>query len=56
MIDARLAWKPRRNVEIAVVGQNLLGDEHVELGRSTSVGGPLNELPRGIYGTVAHIW
>ena len=55
-LDARLAWKPRKNLEFAVVGQNLIGDEHLELGRATIVGGPLNEIPRGIYGTVTLTW
>ncbi len=55
-LDARLAWKPRPNLEIAVVGQNLIGDQHLELGRASRVGGPLSEIPRGIYGTVTLTW
>ena len=55
-LDARLAWKPRRNLEFAIVGQNLIGDQHLELGRASTVGGPLNEVPRGIYGTVTLTW
>ena len=55
-LDARLAWKPRENLEIAVVGQNLIGDQHLELGRNITVGGPLNEIERGVYGTVTFTW
>ena len=28
-LDARLGWKPRRNLELALVGQNLLVGQHV---------------------------
>jgi len=31
-MDARLAWVPNRNFEIAVVGQNLLSEQHAEYG------------------------
>jgi iron complex outermembrane receptor protein len=31
-LDVRLAHRPRRGLELAVVGQNLLHDEHVEFG------------------------
>ena len=55
-LDARLAWKPRDHVEISVVGQNLIGDQHLELGRNISVGGPLNEVERGVYGQVTFTW
>lgn len=55
-IDARLAWRMRDNIEFAVVGQNLIGDQHLELGRSSTVGGPLNEVERGVYGTVTFTW
>ena len=29
-LDARLAWSPRKNLEFAIVGQNLLDDRHPE--------------------------
>ena len=43
---ARLAWKLRKNLELAVVGQNLLDSHHPENG-----GGIPVEVERGIYGT-----
>ncbi len=55
-LDARLAWKPRKGLEIAVVGQNLIGDNHLELGRNITVGGPLNEIRRGVFATVTFTW
>ncbi|MBI3119530.1 MAG: TonB-dependent receptor, partial [Candidatus Hydrogenedentes bacterium] len=33
-MDARLAWKPRKDLEIALVGQNLLAPHHEELASS----------------------
>ena len=30
--DARLAWRPRPDVELSLTGQNLFGTEHVEFG------------------------
>jgi len=31
-LDARLAWRPNKSMEVALVGQNLLEPEHVEFG------------------------
>lgn len=46
-LDARLGWRPNRNFELSVVGQNLLETQHVEfVGLS---GSPIG-IPRGIYG------
>ena len=49
-LDARLAWRPRPGFELALVGQNLLEDEHTEFqaefGRAATV------VPRGFYGQV----
>ena len=55
-LDARLAWRPRDDLVVAIVGQNLLGDRHLELGRATTVGGPLNEVRRGVYASVTYTW
>lgn len=52
-MDVRLAWKPRKNIEWAVVGQNLLDSHHREFGTNPRVGRPLVEAQRGVYSTVA---
>jgi iron complex outermembrane receptor protein len=46
-LDARLAWH-YRNVEVAIVGQNLLDDQHPEFGTI--------EIPRSIYGSLTVRW
>ena len=51
-MDVRLAWKPRENLEFAVVGQNLLDNQHPELGTSPLVRSPLVEVERSAYGMV----
>jgi iron complex outermembrane receptor protein len=50
-LDARLAWKPRDYLEFAIVGQNLLDDNHPENGSGIPI-----EVPRGLYGTVTVQW
>ena len=49
-MDLRLAYRPRKNLELAVVGQNLLQDHHQEYdgGMTTYT----DEVPRGVCGTV----
>lgn len=42
-IDTRIAWRPRRGMELALVGQNLLEAKHAEVTPSYSV-------ERGVYG------
>ncbi len=54
-LDARLAWRPRQNLEIAVVGQNLLDLHHPESGTSTALRAPLVEIQRGVYGKVTWV-
>jgi iron complex outermembrane receptor protein len=54
-MDLRLAWRPRKHLELAVVGQNLLQTAHYEFGQSLEVigtGYEVTEVPRGVYGTV----
>ncbi|MEA3212610.1 MAG: iron complex outerrane recepter protein [Chthoniobacter sp.] len=55
-MDARLAWKPRENLELALVGQNLFDNHHPELGTSLLVRSPLVEVERSIYGKVTVQW
>ncbi len=49
-LETRLAWHPTKNLEISVVGQNLLHDQHPEYGfpNATQV-----EIERSVYGKIA---
>jgi iron complex outermembrane recepter protein len=51
-MDLRLAWRPRKHLELAVVGQNLLQAYHQEF--ATIVASPelSTDVPRGVYGTL----
>lgn len=48
-LDARLAWHPTKNLEISVVGQNLLHDYHVEYGFPDST---QEAIQRSVYGKI----
>ncbi len=52
-LDLRLGWHATRNVELSLVGQNLVHDHHAEFG--TEGGAPL-EIQRGLYGKVVCRW
>ncbi len=52
-MDARLAWRPQKHLELAVVGQNLLQDHHQEFGSVQLPGYEITDVPRGVYSTVA---
>jgi iron complex outermembrane receptor protein len=52
-IDLRLAWSPRKDLEIAIVGRNLLDDQHPEFA-PTFIGTQKSEVERSVYGTV--VW
>ncbi|HLA85738.1 MAG TPA: TonB-dependent receptor [Thermoguttaceae bacterium] len=49
VMDVRLGWEPRKNLELAVVGQNLLDDHHPEFNDFFGV----TEVPAGVYGMVS---
>lgn len=49
-LDARLSWHPTRNLEISLVGQNLLHDHHLEYVIASP--NPREEIERGVYGKV----
>ena len=51
-MDARLAWKPKPNLEFTIVGQNLLDNAHPEFGTSTLVRSPIVEVQRSLYGMI----
>lgn len=48
-MDARLAWKPLKNLEVALVGQNLFFDRHQEF-IPEYVNTVPSEIPRSFYG------
>lgn len=47
-LDMRLAWKPRRDLQISLVGQNLLDASHPEVVMLNIVSTPV-EIERGVY-------
>ena len=55
-LDARLAWRPRKNLEFAIVGKNLLDSRHAEFGTNPFVRSPLVEIKRSVYATVTITW
>jgi iron complex outermembrane receptor protein len=48
-LDVRLAWNGWRQLELSLVGQNLLHDEHLEFGTPAARG----YIERGVYGKFA---
>jgi len=53
-LDARLGWKPTENWEVAIVGQNLLEDNHKEFGSSAFVATEYTRVPRGMYAQLTY--
>jgi iron complex outermembrane receptor protein len=47
-VDARLAWLPRSNIEVAVVGQSLLDDRHPEF-TTSRLGTQSTEVERSVF-------
>jgi iron complex outermembrane receptor protein len=50
-LDARLAWRPLKNLEVAVVGQNLLDDQHPEF-PADYLETEATEVERSVYGKI----
>ena len=53
--DARLAWRPLKNLELSVVGKNLFDNHHPEFISSPQgqiLGSPVVEIRRSVYGMV----
>ena len=48
-LDLRLAWRPIKNLELALVGQNLLENQHQEF-RPEQFSTTVYEVQRGVYG------
>ena len=55
-LDARLAWRPRQNLSIELVGQNLLDNHHPEFGTNAFLRSPLGEIERALYVKVTVTW
>ena len=49
-LDLRLGWRPAENVEISVVGQNLLDDQHQEWGNGLVQTDDRNLVERSVFG------
>ncbi len=49
-LNARLGWRPRKNLQFSLVGQNLQGGEHAEFAAETYNG--VIEIERSVYGKV----
>ncbi|MDY6950764.1 MAG: TonB-dependent receptor [Thermodesulfobacteriota bacterium] len=52
-LDARLSWRPKENLELSLVGQNLLDDHHPEFVPEIIDTSP-SEVERSVYGKI--IW
>jgi iron complex outermembrane receptor protein len=50
-VDAQVTWRIRPDLELAVVGQNLIDDQHGEF-RESFLNGLRTEVPRSVYGKV----
>jgi iron complex outermembrane receptor protein len=50
-LDARLAWRPRSDLELAVTGKDLLDNHHPEFGGSPSV-----QVRRSVFATITYTW
>jgi iron complex outermembrane receptor protein len=48
-VDVRLSYRPTSDLELSLVGQNLLQSQHVELGAPQAL---TAEIPRGIFGKI----
>jgi iron complex outermembrane receptor protein len=48
--DVRLAYRPTPNLELSLVGQNLLDASHPE--QASQINAPTVEVPRGFYGKI----
>ncbi|MCP4407573.1 MAG: TonB-dependent receptor [Gammaproteobacteria bacterium] len=48
-LDARVAWKTKKNIELSLVGQNLVASKHLEF-RTEFVEISPTQVERGVYG------
>ena len=52
-LDARLGWKASKNVELALVGQNLISARHTEFSPEIAVVSQTTQVPRSVYATIS---
>ena len=50
--DLRLGWKPVKNLELSLVGQNLFDNQHLEFGNTVSEL-PQTQIRRSLFGKVS---
>lgn len=48
-VDVRLGWRPTENLELSVVGQNLIESRRTEFTRNRVGGSEATPVPRGVY-------
>ncbi|MGH8022008.1 MAG: TonB-dependent receptor plug domain-containing protein [Limisphaerales bacterium] len=51
-LDLSLGWRPAKNIEVSVTGQNLVHDQHVEAGYPYNVPQTQEAIVRNVYGQV----
>jgi iron complex outermembrane receptor protein len=51
-LDARFAWKPTKNLELSIVGQNLFDNQHPEIGSEQVFSSSVTEVERSVYGKI----
>jgi len=51
-LDIRIAWRPLTDLEVTLVGQNLLDSHRLEFNQLTFLSGATSEVERGIYGKI----
>jgi hypothetical protein len=52
VMDIRLAWTPRPDLELAVVGRSLLDAHHPEYGLDPFLGSIVTEVQSEVYGMI----
>lgn len=52
-LDSRIGWSFNDNVELSLVGRNLLDGSHKEFGSDTATGTQFSEVRRELYGVIA---
>ena len=55
-LDLRVGWRPCKNWEFSIVGQNLIDAQHLQYVGQDFVGFVPVEIQRGVYGKVMYRW